>query len=198
MSQSVIVAVATTIAEPCLREWLRAPVKPASAWTQSGWAGLCASWSDGGTRRRYRAELPAAVEECDRWIDGDHAAVLRGLDEEDALTLGFDGASGSFTVDFDSRADFRLPTLVWAFTVVRGMADFMADDDRGLVTVTVDWSGDTTLMHLAPNRSSFLDRGQDSGLLAGARDAEFGIRCAAGDADTGETATEMIERLLGR
>ncbi|MET9399034.1 hypothetical protein [Kitasatospora sp. NPDC002965] len=195
MSQYVMMSAATAIARPRLSAYLRAPVAPASTWAEDDWTGLCEAWNDGDVRRRYRAELAGAVRECDRWIGGDYAGLLRGLDGDGCLTAGFDEASGSLTLDFEARVDFRLPTLVWAFTALRGMTAFMAGDDGGLLTATVDWSDDRVLMHLAPKRSSFLDGSRDAEALSRARDAAFDVRCAAEDGEAG-SATELIGRLL--
>ncbi|WP_431683661.1 hypothetical protein [Kitasatospora sp. KL5] len=196
MSRFVIVTAAIVVPKPRLQAYLRAPVAPASTWTEQDWAGLCEPWSDSGTRRRYRRELAGAVAECDGWIDGDYAGLLCGLDGDGEPAIRFDEATGSLTVDFDCRVDFQLPSMIWAFTALRGMAGFMAEDDSGLVAVTADWSDETVLMHLSPGRSSFLDPNRDTAALARARDAAFDARCAAGDADTNESATEVVERLL--
>lgn len=162
---------AITIGAPRLRAWLDAPVRPASSWQD--WAGVAASSHD---------ELRAAVEECDGWLSGDHAGVLRDL-VEDELLLRYDESTGALVVEFASRADFRLPTLVWACAVLRGLADFMADDDRGLVTVTNDWDDDTVLLHLGAGGSAFLDRARDARRIAEAHGWEIDVRAAALDAD---------------
>ncbi|MGW6916857.1 hypothetical protein ACWGB8_23975 [Kitasatospora sp. NPDC054939] len=186
MSQNLTVAAAVTVAVPRLRAYLRAPVVPASAWPVEDWAGL-----------GDRAELAAAAGVCDRWLDGDYAGLWRGLDEDGGLALGYDEGSGALTVDIDTRVDVRLPSLVWGFTVLRGLAGFLAGDDGGLVTVTGDWDGEPVAMHLAPGRSRFLDRGRDAAALARAGDAAFDVRCAVADTDPDASATDIIERLLG-
>ncbi|MEV0678528.1 hypothetical protein AB0I60_18620 [Actinosynnema sp. NPDC050436] len=193
MSRNLTVAAAITIATPRLQSYLRAPVPPASAWAEHEWVGLCEAWSDAATRRRYRAEPAGAVAECDRWVGGDHADLLRGLDDDGGLTLGHDGDSGALVLDLDTRVDFPLPSPVWAFTVLRGVAAFLADDDSGLVEVTVDWAPDVVLMQLSPGRSVFLGRGVAP--TARARDAEFDARCAVSDTDRGETASEVVDRV---
>ncbi|MFJ8111331.1 hypothetical protein [Streptomyces sp. NPDC096132] len=199
MSESVVVSASITIARPRLRAFLAAPVTPSAAWAEQEWAGICDPWSDGGERHRYRAELPAAIAECDSWIDGDYASLLCELaDGEGGLTFCFDDATGSLAVNFSSRVDFRLPTLVWAFTVLRGVTAFMADDDSGLVSVDVDWNGDTALMRLGPDRSSFIDSRREPEAGAEARSRALDVRWAASDADEGEPATEIVARLLGR
>ncbi|OKI12541.1 hypothetical protein [Streptomyces sp. CB03911] len=208
MSQFIMVAAAVVMARPRLEAYLRAPVAPASAWAEAEWSGVCESWRDGAVRRRYREELAGAVEACDGWTDGDHAGLLLGLDDEDgSLTIGFDRGSGSLTIDFDARVDFQLPSLIWAFSALRGMAAFMADEDTGLVTVTADWDDTPVLMLLGPNRSSFLDRNRDAAAWGRARDTEFDVRCAVSeagtdtdadaDADADGSATGIIRRLLG-
>lgn len=196
MSEHVTVAAAVRIARPRLQTYLRAPVVPASTWPAHDWAGVCGSWDDGGTRSGYREELADAIRACDGWLDGDHAGLLAGLDEDGEPALGYDEATGSLTVDFDARVDFRLPSAIWALTVLRGMAGFMADDDTGLVTLTTDWSGEPVLLRLGPDRSSFLAADRDARELARARDAEFDVRCAAGEAVRYGSAAEAVEHLL--
>ncbi|GGV25089.1 hypothetical protein GCM10010495_46130 [Kitasatospora herbaricolor] len=200
MAQFVEVAAAVVMARPRLVAYLRAPAAPASTWPVEEWAGVCEPWRDGALRRRYREELVGAVEACDGWTDGDHAGLLRGLDDEDgSLTLGFDRAGGSLTIGFDLRVDFQLPSLIWAFSTLRGMAAFMADEDTGLVTVTAGWDDTPVLMHLGPNRSSFLDRSRDAAAWSRARDTEFDVRCAVSEAgtDADGSASGIIRRLLG-
>ncbi|GAA3846030.1 hypothetical protein GCM10022243_10280 [Saccharothrix violaceirubra] len=176
MGEYVTVAAVMTVARPRVREWLRAAVVPASTWTD--WSGV-EGWDD------------AAVAECDRWLEGDYAGLLHELVDDSGLRIGFDEATGSLTVDFDARVDFRLPSLIWAFTVFRGLADVMVDDDAGLVTVTGDWDDAPVALHLSPGRSEFV-RGA---ALARAADLEFDVRCAVGDVD--DPATEVLDRLLG-
>ncbi|ALG14318.1 hypothetical protein [Kibdelosporangium phytohabitans] len=177
MSQYVSVAAAMTITKPRLQTYLRTPVAPASTWALQDWTGVCDPWSDSETRRRYRDELADAVKECDSWIDGDYAGLWRDLDE---LTLGFDPDTGSLAVDFDTRADFQLPSVIWACTVLRGLANAMADNDSGLITITADWDGEAVLsLHVSPGQSAFLGRGTKA--LAEAKDAEFDVRCAVTD-----------------
>ncbi|MFC9329586.1 hypothetical protein [Kitasatospora sp. NPDC057015] len=197
MSQFIEVAAAVVMARPRLEAFLRAPVALASAWPVDDWLGICEPWNDGALRRRYREELAGAVTECDGWIDGDHVGLLRGLD---GLRIGSDEDSDSLTIDFDSRVDFQLPSLIWVFTALRGMAGFMAEDDTGLVTAIVDWDDASAVMHLGPNRSSFLDRTRDAALWARARDAEFDVRCAVSDAGVAPNglAAEIVGRRLGR
>ncbi|MFJ1706322.1 hypothetical protein [Kitasatospora sp. NPDC088346] len=197
MSQSIVVAAAVVIAKPRLRAFLRAPVVPASAWTEGEWIGVCEAWSDSGVRRRYREELAGAIDECDGWLDGDYAGLLRGLDDEGSPAIAFDEVTGSLVVDFEARVDFELPSLIWAFSVLRGMESFLDEGDGGLVTVTVDWSGDSALMLLASNRSSFLDRTGDAVSRARARNAEFDVRCAVSDGEgDGASVAETVDRLL--
>lgn len=198
MSDSLMVAAAITIAKPRLQTYLTGPVKPASAWPEKDWVGVTEPWSDSEERSRYRAELVDAIEECDSWIDGDYASVWHGLADEDELVLRFDETTGSLMVEFSSRVDFELPTLVWAFAVLRGVADFMAGDESGLVTVTVDWNDDTALMRLAPDQSSFLDRGRDALTYRRARDREIDIQSAVADLGRDESAAETIRRLANR
>ncbi|MFF3595991.1 hypothetical protein [Kitasatospora indigofera] len=200
MAQFIEVAAAVVMAEARLAAFLRAPVAPASAWAAEEWAGVCEPWRDGAVRRRYREELAGAVEACDSWADGDHAGLLRGLDDGDGgLTIGHDPTGGSLTVDFAARVDFELPSLIWAFSALRGMAAFMADEDTGLVTVTADWDDTPVLMLLGPNRSSFLDRTGDAAAWRRAKDMEFDVRCAVPEAgaDTDGSASRTVERLLG-
>ena len=185
MSESLYVTAAVAVARPRLRAYLSAPVTPASAWQ---WTGL--------TGDRDDAELPAAIAECDRWIDGDgdYATVFRDL-ADDELEFRFDEATGSLAVDFSTRVDFRLPSLVWSCTVLRGLAGFLAGAEHGIVTVTADWSDDDgLLMRLAPDRATFLDRG--SRARAEAKAQEIDIRAAACDADQPGTATDVIDWLL--
>ncbi|MET9615620.1 hypothetical protein [Kitasatospora indigofera] len=199
MSQFIEVAAAVVMAEPRLAACLRAPVAPASAWAVEDWAGICEPWRDGAVRRRYREELAGAIEACDGWTDGDHASLLRGLDDGDGgLTIGSDLAGGSLTVDFDARVEVELPSLIWAFSALRGMSAFMADEDMGLVTVTADWDDAPVVMLLGPNRSSFLDRTRDAAAWRRARDTEFDVRCAvsAAGTDADGSAARTIERLL--
>ncbi len=187
MSESVFVTAAVAVPEARLRAYLRAPVTPAATWSPQRWAGLAGAAS---------GELAAAIRECDRWIDGDYAGVFRALEDDGELTFRFDETTGSLAVDFAARADFRLPTLVWAVTVLRGLADFLADGDHGLVTVTNEWSDDTVLLHLTPGRSAFLDRDRDARAYAEARSREIDIQAAAGDAGEDEAPGEVIDRLL--
>ncbi|MFE6870983.1 hypothetical protein ACFVFS_31055 [Kitasatospora sp. NPDC057692] len=196
MARYVTVAAAVTMEPARLREFLRSPVTPPSTRPESDWSGLCDPWHEEAVRRRYRAELPAALAECDRWIDGDHAALLRGLDEDGGLTLRHDEATGSLAVDFDTRVDFELPGMIWALTALRGLADAMAGEDTGLVELTTDWSGGTVLLHLAPKRSAFLDPDRDAAALARARNAAFDARAAACEADEDTEAGEVLDRLL--
>jgi hypothetical protein len=185
MSASLYVTAAVAVARPRLRAYLCAPVTPASAWP---WTGLTGAWHEDDD------ELPAAIAECDRWLDGDYATVFRDL-ADDELEFRFDEASGSLAVDFSTRVDFRLPSLVWAYTVLRGLAGFLAGDEHGIVTVTADWSDDDgLLMRLAPDHATFLDRG--SRARAEAKAQEIDIRAAAYDADQPDTATDVIDRLL--
>ncbi|MER7003216.1 hypothetical protein ABT297_09235 [Dactylosporangium sp. NPDC000555] len=193
VSESVFLTAAIAVAKPCLRAYLRAPVKPASGWSQEQWAGIAAP---GPGRAPYLDELPAAIEECDRWIDGDYATVLRELAHDDELMFRFDEASGSLAIDLSCRADFRLPTLVWAFTVLRGIAEFMADGDHGIVTATTDWNEDSILMRLAPKHAAFLDSDGDARARAEARNREIDIRSAACDADQADSAAETIDWLI--
>ncbi|MFF8774016.1 hypothetical protein [Kitasatospora sp. NPDC015120] len=195
MARYLTVTAAVTIDQARLRAYLRAPVAPASARPEPDWAGLCAPWRDGALRRRYRAELPAALAACDRWTDGDHAAFLRDLDEDGALTLRHDGSTGSLTLDIDTRVDFELPGMIQALTVLSGLADVMAGEDTGLVELTTDWSEGTVLLHLTPGRAAFLDPARDATTLARARDAAFDTRCAA-EPDEDEPAGEVLDRLL--
>ncbi|MFF2955177.1 hypothetical protein ACFVVU_27975 [Kitasatospora sp. NPDC057965] len=195
MARYLTVTAAVTMDPARLRAFLRSPVAPPSARPEADWTGLCAPWREEAVRRRYRAELPAALAECDRWIDGDHAALLHGLDEDGELALRHDEATGSLTVDLDTRVDFELPGMIWVLTALRGLADTMAGDDSGLVELTVDWSDEKVLLHLAPRRSAFLDPARDAGTLARARNAAFDARTAAGEADGDETAGEVLERL---
>ncbi|WP_380283744.1 hypothetical protein [Kitasatospora purpeofusca] len=195
MARYVTVTAAVTMDPARLREFLRSPVAPPSTRPESAWSGLCAPWHDEALRRRYRAELPAALAECDRWTDGDHAALLHGLAEDGGLTLRHDGPTGSLAVDLDTRVDFELPGLIWALTALRGLADAMAGEDTGLVELTADWSGGTVLLHLAPKRSAFLDPDRDAATLARARNAAFDARAAA-EADEGAEAADVLERLL--
>ncbi|MFJ3793292.1 hypothetical protein [Kitasatospora sp. NPDC090091] len=122
-------------------------------------------------------------------------------------TVGDGADTGSLAVDFDTRADVELPTMVWALTVLRGMVGFMDGDDGALVTLTADWSGGEVLMELAPHRSRFLDRERDAVAWARAGDREFDVRCAVTDrpstdagpgTDVDGSAGEVIGRLLGR
>ncbi|MFC5664486.1 hypothetical protein ACFP3U_16015 [Kitasatospora misakiensis] len=196
MGRYLTVTAAVTIAEPRLRAYLRSPLAPASTWPESDWHGLCTPWPDEAVRRRYRAELPAAVAECDSWLDGDHADLLLGLAEHEDLTLRHDGETGALTLDLDTRVDFELPGMIWAFTTLRGLAGAMADGDGGLVELTPDWTDGTALMHLSPGRSRFLDPARDAAALARARDTAFDVRCAVPEADEDASAAELLERLL--
>ncbi|GAA2599834.1 hypothetical protein GCM10010399_33280 [Dactylosporangium fulvum] len=196
MSESVFLTAAIAVAKSRLRTYLRAPVKPASGWSQQQWAGITEAWRDDDERHQYREELPAAIKECDRWIDGDYATVFRDLAHDDELTFRFDEATGSLAVDFSSRVDFRLPTLVWACTVLRGIAEFMADGDRGIVTVTADWNEDKVLMHLTPNHAAFLDWNRDVRARTEARGWEIDIRSAACDTYQSDSAAETIDWLV--
>ncbi|PPK71272.1 hypothetical protein V5P93_003137 [Actinokineospora auranticolor] len=187
MSQYVVVAATMTIAQPRLRSYLRAPVAPASTWSEQDWAGVCDPWP------RYRAELPSAIAECDRWIKGDYADLLRDFDE---LTLRHDDATDSLLLEFDTRADFQLPTLIWACCVLRGVTPFMADDDSGCATITTDWDDDAELrLRLSPNRSAFLDPDRDRAAIAKAKDADFDVRLAISDADPDESGADVLDRL---
>ncbi|WP_327004830.1 hypothetical protein OHA72_59060 [Dactylosporangium sp. NBC_01737] len=187
MSESLFLTAAVSVAKPRLRAYLSAPALPASQWPHPQWAGVTGgAWGS-------RDELPAAIAECDRWIDGDAAAVFRELDE-DELLFRFDEATGSLAVDLTTRVDFRLPSLIWSCTVLRGLTAFMAAGDHGIVTVTADWSDDTLLMLLAPDHTAFLDR--DARARAEAKAQEIDIRSAACDADQPGTATEVIDWLL--
>ncbi|MER5355189.1 hypothetical protein ABT093_33310 [Kitasatospora sp. NPDC002551] len=196
MARYLTVTAAVTTDRARLREFLRSPVAPPSTRPASDWAGLCTPWREEAVRRRYRAELPAALAECDRWIDGDHAALLHGLDEDGGLVLRHDNATGALIVDFDTRVDFELPGMIWAFTALRGLADAMAGADTGLVELTADWSAESVLLHLAPGRSVLLDPDRDAAVLARARDAAFDARCAASGADGDEPAGAVLARLL--
>ncbi|MFE2107407.1 hypothetical protein ACFXAF_16240 [Kitasatospora sp. NPDC059463] len=196
MARYLTVTAAVTIDTARLRAYLRAPVAPASTRPGPDWTGLCAPWHDEALRRRYRAELPAALAECDRWTDGDHAAFLHDLDEDGALTLRHDAPTGSLALDLDTRVDFELPGMIQALTVLCGLADAMAGDDTGLVELTTDWSEGTVLLHLTPGRPAFLDPARDAATLARARDAAFDTRCAAGESGEDEPAGEVLDRLL--
>ncbi|MFB6890275.1 hypothetical protein ACFCX4_13270 [Kitasatospora sp. NPDC056327] len=196
MARYVTVTAAVRIGGPRLRAYLRSPAAPPGTRPGADWTGLCDAWPDGAVRRRYRAELPAALAECDRWTGGDHAGLLRGLDEDGGLTLRHDGAGDSLAIDFDSRIDFELPGMIWAFTALRGLADTMADGDAGLVELTADWCGGTVPMRLAPQHSAFLHPARDAAALARARDAAFDVRCAASEADPDEPAGDVLDRLL--
>ncbi|GAB3837171.1 hypothetical protein ACFPIJ_17120 [Dactylosporangium cerinum] len=182
MSESVFVTAALLIAKPRLQTCLRSPVAPANAWSPQEWAGV--SELD---------ELPSAIDECDSWLDGDYADVFLDLAQDD-LTFQFDEDTGSLVVEFSSRADFRLPTMIWAVTLLRGVAGFMADGDHGLVTVTNEWSDDTVLLHLAPDTSTFLDRRRDARAYAEAKSRELDIQAAAGATD--DEPRDVIDRLL--
>jgi hypothetical protein len=186
VSESLLLTAAVAVAVPRLRAYLNAPVTPASAWSPRQWAAVA-----GGRR----GELPAAIAECDRWIDGDAATLFRTLADDDELLFRFDEATGSLAVDVSCRVDFRLPSLIWACTVLRGLAGFMAGDDRGIVTVTTDWSDDSILMRLAPEHSAFL--GRDARARAEARSWGIDVRAAACDADEDATPAEVIDRLAG-
>ncbi len=196
MARYITVTAAVTVAAPRLRAYLRSPLAPASAWPEADWTGLCTPWPDRAVRRRYLAELPAAVAECDSWLDGDHADLLRDLAADDALALRHDGATGALVLDLDTRVDFELPGMIWAFTALRGLAAVLADGDGGLVELTPDWTGGAALLHLSPGRSAFLDPARDAAVLARARDAAFDVRCAVPEADEGASAAELLERLL--
>ncbi|GAA2383526.1 hypothetical protein [Dactylosporangium salmoneum] len=167
MSETVMLAVSAVIAEPRLREFLESPVKPAADWPERDWAGLLAAMPD-----QSRDELPGAIAECDGWLGGDYAAVLRELQDEDELTLRYDKATGSLVLDFAGRVDFRLPSLVWACTIARGLAGYMDGEDRGVATVTTDWNGDEIVLRLTPGRSEFRRDPE-------ARAEEIDIRAAA-------------------
>ncbi|MFF5225354.1 hypothetical protein [Dactylosporangium sp. NPDC000521] len=179
MSESVCVTAAVRIERSRLRAYLTAPANKASSWSPADWAGVTGGHED-------RDELPAAIAECDTWLDGDHADVLLGL-IDDGLLLRYDEATAALVVEFESRADFRLPTLVWACTVLRGMAAFMADGDRGVVTVTSDWRDDSVVLQLTPGSSGFLE----AGARAEARGWEIDVRADAEDSDTDDS----IDRL---
>ncbi|GAA1396182.1 hypothetical protein GCM10009639_32060 [Kitasatospora putterlickiae] len=197
MARYLTVTAAVTIDTARLRTYLRSPVRPASARPESDWTGLCAPWRDAAVRRRYRTELPAALAECDRWLDGDHAALLHGLDEDGELTLRHDEATGSLTIDFDTRVDFELPGMIWALTALRGLSDAMADDDTGLVELTTDWTDETVLLRLTPHHSALLHPAHDPATLTRARDAAFDTRCLASGADEDEPTGEVLARLAG-
>ncbi|MFE7565195.1 hypothetical protein [Kitasatospora sp. NPDC057500] len=196
MARYVTVAAAVTIDAARLRTYLRSPVARACARPESDWTGLCTPWPDAAVRRRYLAELPAALAECDRWIEGDHATLLAALDEDDALTLRHHEATGSLTVDFDTRVDFELPGMIWALTALRGLAGTMAADDTGLVELTTDWTAGTALLRLSPDHSAFLHPAHDSTTLTRARNAAFDTRCLASEADEDEPTGEVLARLL--
>ncbi|MDG6105709.1 hypothetical protein Daura_12820 [Dactylosporangium aurantiacum] len=186
MSESVYVTAAVAVARSRLRAYLNAPVAPAAGWTPERWAGLPGADPD---------ELPAAIAEADRWLAGDAATVLRDLARDDELTLRYDEATGSLAADVAARADFRLPALVWAVTVFRGLAAFMAGDDHGLVTVNADWSDDDILLRLAPGHARLLDRGRDARAVAEARGRAIDVEAAARDAGD-DPADDVIDRLL--
>ncbi|MEV0134809.1 hypothetical protein AB0H83_40915 [Dactylosporangium sp. NPDC050688] len=188
VSESVSVTAAVSVTLPRLRAYLHAPAARAAGWTPGQWAGL--PGADPG-------ELPAAVAEADRWLDGDAATVLRELARNDELTLRYDEATGSLAAGVAARADFRLPALVWAVTVFRGLAAFMAGDDQGLVTVSADWSDDSVLLHLTPGHAALLDRGRDARAIAEARSRAIGIEATAQDAGD-DPAGDVIDRLLDR
>ncbi len=197
MALYITVTAAVTIAEPRLRAHLRSPLAPASAWPESDWTGLCTPWADRALRDQYLAELPAAVAECDGWLDGDHADHLLELAEHDDLALRHDEATGALTLDLDTRVDFELPGMIWAFTVLRSLAGVMAEGDGGLVELTPDWTAGAVRMLLAPGRSVFLDPARDAAELARARDAAFDVRCAVPEPGEGEPTAGLLERLLG-
>ncbi|MEV4518332.1 hypothetical protein AB0K00_56420 [Dactylosporangium sp. NPDC049525] len=195
MSESLFLTAAVVVARPRLRAYLRAPVTPASGWSHQQWTGLTETQTQ--TQALLdRDELPAAIQECDRWIDGDYATVFRDLADDDELLFRFDEATGSLAVDFSTRVDFRLPSTVWACTVLRGIAGFLAAGEHGLVTVTADWSDDAVLLRLAPDHSAFLDRDRDARARTQARAQEIDIRAAACDADQPGTAAEVVDWLL--
>ncbi|MFD8322717.1 hypothetical protein ACFVZ3_31815 [Kitasatospora purpeofusca] len=196
MARYITVTAAVTITEPRLRAYLRSPLAPASAWPESDWTGLCTPWTERALRDQYLAELPAAVAECDSWLDGDHADHLLELAEHDDLTLRHDEATGALTLDLDTRVDFELPGMIWAFTVLRGLAGAMAEGDGGLVELTPDWTAGTVRMLLAPRRSAFLDPARDAAELARARDAAFDVRCAVPEPGEEEPTAGLLERLL--
>ncbi|MFG2041590.1 hypothetical protein [Dactylosporangium sp. NPDC048998] len=186
MSETVFLTAAIAVAKPRLQAYLRAPVKPASGWPEQQWAGISEACRD---------ELPAAIEECDRWLEGDYATVFGELAQDDELMFRFDEDSGSLAIDFSCRVDFRLPTLVWAFTVLRGIAEFMAEGDHGIVTVTADWNEDRIVMRLTPEHTAFLDRNGDVRARAEAGDREIDIRSAACDGYEAGSAAETIDWL---
>ncbi|MEV6811689.1 hypothetical protein [Micromonospora sp. NPDC051296] len=196
MSESVFLTAAIAVAKPRLRAYLRAPVKPASGWSQQQWAGITVAGRDDDERQQHREELPAAIDECDQWIDGDYATVFRDLAHDDELMFRFDEATGSLAIDFSVRVDFRLPTLVWAFAVLRGIAEFMTDGDNGTLTVTADGNEDRILMHLTPKHTAFLDGNRDVRARAEAADWEIDIRSAACDAYQPDSAAETIDWLV--
>ncbi|MEV6931952.1 hypothetical protein AB0M46_46715 [Dactylosporangium sp. NPDC051485] len=167
MSETVMLAAAAVIAEPRLREFLDSPVKQAADWPEPDWAGLFAAMPD-----QSPDELPDAIAECDGWLDGDYATVLRALLDDDELTLRYDEATGSLALDFAGRVDFRLPSLVWACTIARGLAEFMDGEDRGTATITTDWNGAEIVLRLTPGRSEFRRDPE-------ARAEEIDIRAAA-------------------
>jgi hypothetical protein len=187
VAEWVTVGASFTMSEPGLRAYLNAPAGPASAWPAEEWSAGLGPPGDA-------AEVPYAVRACDRWFDGDdHAAVLGSIAADGELALGHDGATGSLTVDFTCRADFRLPTLIRAFTLLRGAARSMTADDGGLIRVEADWSDAPVLMLLAPGRSWF--PGRDARELLRAGDREFDIRCAVGEAAGEEPAGVVLGRL---
>ncbi|MET8827902.1 hypothetical protein ABZX40_19035 [Streptomyces sp. NPDC004610] len=193
MGQYVTVTAALIIGRARLTEYLRAPVVPASAWSPADWAGL------GGPGE----ELSAAVAVCDDWLTGDYAGLLRDLAEDGGLSAAHDPDTGSLVLDLDTRVDARLPGLIWACAVPRGLTRFLADGEGGLVTVTTDWDDTTAHLRLAPGASDFLDPDRDAAALARARDAQFDARCAASDASDAadgdpDSATDLVALLLDR
>ncbi|SDT81569.1 hypothetical protein SAMN05216371_6708 [Streptomyces sp. TLI_053] len=196
MARYITVTAAVTVAEPRLRAYLRSPLAPASAWPESDWTGLCTPWPDRALRGRYLAELPAAVAECDSWLDGDHADHLLDLAEHDDLGLRHDGAGDALVLDLDTRVDFELPGMIWAFTVLRGLAAVLADGEGGLVELTPDWTAGSVPMLLSPRRSAFLDPARDAAALARARDAAFDVRCAVPEKHDDTSVAELLEQLL--
>ncbi|MFJ4091140.1 hypothetical protein ACIPYS_06110 [Kitasatospora sp. NPDC089913] len=196
MARYITVTAAVTVAEPRLRAYLRSPLAPASAWPEPDWTGLCTPWPDRALRSRYLAELPAAVAECDSWLDGDHADHLLELAEHDDLGLRHDGAGDALVLDLDTRVDFELPGMIWAFTVLRGLAAVLADGEGGLVELTPDWTAGSVPMLLSPRRSAFLDPARDAAALARARDAAFDVRCAVPEKHDDTSVAELLEQLL--
>ncbi|MEV7286255.1 hypothetical protein AB0O01_17050 [Streptomyces sp. NPDC093252] len=184
MGQYVSVTAALVIGAPRLTGYLRAPAVPASAWPLADWAAL-----------GHGEDLSAAVAACDDWLTGDYAGLLRDLAEDGGLSAAHDPDTGSLVLDLDTRVDARLPGLVWACAVPRGLTRFLADGEGGLVTVTTDWDDTTAHLLLTPGASAFLDPRRDAAALARARDAEFDARCAVSD-PSADSATDLVAQLL--